>query len=115
MRRRDFITVMVGAMVLPDAARAQQASLPVIGFMSARTPEDSASVLQAFHKGLKEEGGFADGENVRIEYRWGRGNYAAMPALASELVERHVWSRSAAMPPRARRKPRHRRSRSFLP
>jgi putative tryptophan/tyrosine transport system substrate-binding protein len=90
MRRRDFITVIVGATVLPYAARAQQASLPVIGFMSARTPEDSASVLQAFHKGLKEEGGFADGENVRIEYRWGRGNYALMPALASELVGRRV-------------------------
>jgi putative tryptophan/tyrosine transport system substrate-binding protein len=90
MRRRDFITVMVCATALPYAARAQRTLPPVIGFMSARTPEDSASVLQAFHKGLKEEGGFADGENVRIEYRWGRGNYASMPALASELVERHV-------------------------
>ena len=48
------------------------------------------SVLQAFHKGLREEGGFADGENVKVEYRWARGNYGLLPALASEFVERRV-------------------------
>jgi putative ABC transport system substrate-binding protein len=58
--------------------------------MSARSPEDSVSVLQAFHKGLREEGGFADGENVKVEYRWARGNYGLLPALASEFVERRV-------------------------
>ena len=63
MRRREFITLLGGAAVAwPLAARAQQPSVPVIGFMSARSPEDSVSVLQAFHKGLREEGGFADGE-----------------------------------------------------
>jgi hypothetical protein len=58
MRRREFITLLGGATVAwPLAARAQQPSVPVIGFMSARSPEDSVSVLQAFYKGLKDEGG----------------------------------------------------------
>jgi putative tryptophan/tyrosine transport system substrate-binding protein len=91
MRRREFITLLGGAAVAwPLAARVQQPSVPVIGFMSARSPEDSVSVLQAFHKGLREEGGFADGENVKVEYRWARGNYGLLPALASEFVERRV-------------------------
>ncbi len=91
MKRREFITLLGGATVAwPLAARAQQASVPVIGFMSARSPEDSVSVLQAFHKGLREEGGFADVENVKVEYRWARGNYGLLPALASEFVERRV-------------------------
>ena len=82
MRRREFITLLGGATVAwPLAARAQQPSVPVIGFMSARSPEDSVSVLQAFHKGLREESGFADGENVKVEYRWARGNYGLLPAL----------------------------------
>jgi hypothetical protein len=58
--------------------------------MSARSPEDSVSVLQAFHKGLREEGDLADGENVKVEYRWARGKYGLLPALASEFVERRV-------------------------
>jgi hypothetical protein len=74
MRRRDFVLAGGAAVVLPLAARAQAASKPVIGFMSARSPEDSVNVLGAFHKGLQEEGGFADGENVKVEYRWARGN-----------------------------------------
>jgi putative ABC transport system substrate-binding protein len=58
--------------------------------MSARSPDDSVSLLQAFHIGLREESGFADGENVKVEYRWARGNYGLLPALASEFVERRV-------------------------
>jgi putative tryptophan/tyrosine transport system substrate-binding protein len=58
--------------------------------MSARSPEDSVNVLGAFHKGLKDEGGFADGENVKVEYRWARGNYALLPTLAGELFARGV-------------------------
>lgn len=54
--------------------------------MSARSPEDSASVLQAFIGGLKEEGGYVEGTTVKIEYRWARRNYALLPALAGELV-----------------------------
>jgi putative tryptophan/tyrosine transport system substrate-binding protein len=91
IRRRDFIkTIVASAIGLPYAARARQPSEPIIGFMSARSPEDSVNVLQAFHKGLREGGGFADGENVKVEYRWARGNYGLLPALASEFVERHV-------------------------
>jgi putative tryptophan/tyrosine transport system substrate-binding protein len=91
VRRREFITLISGSMAAwPLAARAQQPSMPVIGFMSARSPEDSVSVLQAFHKGLKEEAGFADGENVKVQYRWARGNYVLLPALATELVEHRV-------------------------
>ena len=91
IRRREFITLLGGATVAwPLAARAQQPSVPVIEFMSARSPDNSVSLLQAFHIGLREESGFADGENVKVEYRWARGNYGLLPALASEFVERRV-------------------------
>jgi putative tryptophan/tyrosine transport system substrate-binding protein len=89
MRRREFTGIGI-AIGWPLAARAQRASMPIIGFMSARSPEDSVNVLQAFYKGLKDEGGFADGDNVKVEYRWARGNYALLPTLAGELVARSV-------------------------
>ena len=63
--------------------------MPVIGFMSARSPDDSGPVLQAFLKGLGESG-FFDGQNVNIEYRWARGEYGRLPALAAEFVRRRV-------------------------
>ena len=63
--------------------------MPIIGFMSARSPEDTGPVLQAFLKGLRE-GGFQDGQNVVIEYRWARGDYSRLPAFAAELVQRRV-------------------------
>jgi putative ABC transport system substrate-binding protein len=90
MRRRAFIKIIGGlAAGWPLVARAQLQEMPVLGFMSARSPEDSNYVLAAFHKGL-EEGGFVDGRNVRIEYRWGRGDYSRMPAIATELVNLRV-------------------------
>ena len=90
MRRRDFIALLGGeACAWPLAARAQQPAMPVIGFMSSRSPEDSAHLIEAFRRGLRE-GGFIDGENVAIELRWARGDYSRLPTLATDLVSRRV-------------------------
>jgi putative ABC transport system substrate-binding protein len=79
------MTIVASTIGLPHAARAQQPSVPIIGLMSARSPEDSVNVLKAFHQGLREGSGFADGENVKIEYRWARGNYGLLLALALSI------------------------------
>jgi putative ABC transport system substrate-binding protein len=90
VKRREFITLAGGvAAAWPLAARAQQPSKPVIGFMSSRSPEDSMNVLTAFRRGLGE-GGLIEGENVAIEFRWARGAYQELPAMAAELVSRRV-------------------------
>jgi putative ABC transport system substrate-binding protein len=89
MRRRDFIKVIASSATgLPLAVRAQQPH-PVIGFMSARSPDDSADVIEAFRGGLKE-GGIVEGQNATIEFRWARGDYGSPRALAAELVKRQV-------------------------
>jgi ABC-type uncharacterized transport system substrate-binding protein len=86
--RRIFLAMLGAAAAWPLAARAQQA-VPVIGFMSSRSPEDSVHLLEAFRRGLKE-GGFVEGQNVAIEFRWARGDYNKLPALAADLVSRRV-------------------------
>ena len=101
MRRRDFIQGIGGSTIagplaalalqvsIPLTADAQQSTTPRIGFMSARSPEDSAQLLAQFHKGLGE-GGIFEGRNVAIEYRWARGDYGQLPQFVDDFVKRSV-------------------------
>src|SRR4051794_25679882 len=89
MRRRDFVALFGGAAMWPMASFAQQGPLPVIGFLSSRSPGESAPVAAAFRKGLSENG-YVVGQNVQIDYRWAEGQYDRLPALAAELVDLRV-------------------------
>jgi len=89
MRRRDFITLLgCAAAVWPLAARAQQ-RLPVIGYLGGASRAMMTASITAFHDGLKE-GGYFEGQNVAVEYRWAEGQYDRLPALAAELVRQQV-------------------------
>jgi putative tryptophan/tyrosine transport system substrate-binding protein len=90
MRRRALISFLGRATATwPLAALAQQAATPLIGFLSSRSENDSRYVLAAFLKGLNE-GGFVEGQNITIEYRWAQGHYEQLPALATDLVNRGI-------------------------
>jgi putative ABC transport system substrate-binding protein len=91
MNRRTFLSLIgaTAAPLSPLAARAQQPALPVVGFLSARSPDESAHLVEAFRGGLKE-GGFVAGQNVTMEFRWAHGDYSRLPALAADLVSRPV-------------------------
>jgi len=86
MRLRDFITIVGStAAAWPLAARAQQAALPVIGFVDLGSAVASAQWAAAFRNGLSETG-YSDGKNVTVEYHWLEGRYDRLPALMAELV-----------------------------
>jgi putative ABC transport system substrate-binding protein len=89
MRRRNFIALLGGAATWPLAARAQQAGVPLIGYLSPTSLPMISERLRGFHQGLKEAG-YIVGENVAIEYRWSEGQYDLLPAMAAELVRKQV-------------------------
>ena len=101
MRRREFITLLCGAAAAwPLAARAQQSALPVVGFLSSRSPGESSEVVAAFRRGLRDSG-FIEGQNLLIAFRWADGRYDRLPALAAELVQLRVAAMFAAGGPPA--------------
>jgi ABC-type uncharacterized transport system substrate-binding protein len=89
MRRREFITIVGGAVAWPLVAQAQQAAMPVIGFLHPSSAEANASLIVAFRKGLGEVG-YVEGRNLIIEYRWADDHNDRLPALAAELVGHRV-------------------------
>src|SRR6266705_1998857 len=90
MRRRDFVGVVGAAAVAwPVVGRAQQPSMPLIGFLSSRSPDDTAHLVAAFRNGLAENG-YVEGQSVAIEYRWALGQYDRLAAMAAELAGRQV-------------------------
>jgi len=101
MRRREFITLLGGAAAAwPFTARAQQSALPVVGFLSSRSPGESSEVVAAFRRGLRDSG-FIEGQNLLIAFRWADGRYDRLPALAAELVQLRVAAMFAAGGPPA--------------
>jgi putative tryptophan/tyrosine transport system substrate-binding protein len=83
--RRKFLATLGGAAAWPLAARAQQVAMPVIGYLSSRSPDDTTHLLAGFRQGLAD-GGFIERQNVTIEYRWALGQYDHLPELATELA-----------------------------
>jgi putative tryptophan/tyrosine transport system substrate-binding protein len=90
LKRRNFILALGGAVSVWSATgRAQRSNVPIIGFLSPRSPDDSAHLVAAFRRGL-EETGFTEGQNVSVEYRWALGEYTKLPMLAGELARSQI-------------------------
>jgi putative ABC transport system substrate-binding protein len=100
VRRRQFITLLGGAAAWPLAARAQQAAMPVIGFLDSRSSDGMTSRLASFRQGLKEVG-LVEGENVAIIYRWAEDRVDRLPEMASELAQQATVIVTTGGPPAA--------------
>jgi putative ABC transport system substrate-binding protein len=101
MRRREFIALIGGAAAgWPLTARSQQAAMPVVGFLGLTSAKEWARLVAAFQDGLRETG-FVDGRNVKLDYRWAEGRYDQLPAMAADLVARHVDVIVTVAPPAA--------------
>ena len=89
MRRREFLSLLTGAVTWPLTVHAQQLALPVVGFLRSTPPEPSAHLVRTFRDGLNEAG-FVEGQNVAIEYRWADNYLERLPGLAADLVRGQV-------------------------
>src|SRR5262249_55204832 len=89
VRRREFMLLSAAAITWPAIVRAQQTTLPVVGFINGASAKPYAPNVNGFLQGLKETG-YIEGQNVTVEYRWAEGQYDRLPEMAADLVRRRV-------------------------